>query len=186
MWKTSTKMFEVEQKILSLRCLKRLHFIHHGGSFYLNTHYIHTRLQHTIGVYSLLSYFNPEDTNLRIAALLHDVGHAPFSHTTERIDGVDHRRWTEEIITDSEVTDILNDAKIQISLILDLIEGRQSSILSNKSGYLHLDHLDSWVRSAYASGTLKLTPNEIINKLSIVNDYVQTDEHTAQILFVSV
>jgi len=48
------------------------------------------RLQHTLGVFSLVAHFCPENVLLRAAALLHDVGHAPFSHALERLDGVDH------------------------------------------------------------------------------------------------
>lgn len=183
MWQTSTRMLEVEQKILALRYLKRLHFIHHGGGSYLNTHYIHTRMQHTMGVYSLVAYFEPENINLRIAALLHDVGHPPFSHTTEKINGIDHHILTEEIILNSEVTEILNEYKLPGNLIMDLIEGRESSILNNKKGYLHLDHLDSWVRSGYAGGNPKVIPKDILKNLSIANGYIETNEETAQLLF---
>lgn len=51
---------------------------------------------------------------LRIAALLHDVGHLPFSHAAEAEllpEGWDHERLTAEIIRHSEIAAILRNAK---------------------------------------------------------------------------
>ena len=42
---------------------------------------------------------------LRMAALCHDVGHLPFSHSTERLlpDGWNHERLTREFISSEEM-----------------------------------------------------------------------------------
>jgi uncharacterized protein len=179
-WQLSTKLYPIEKTLLKSKYLRRLHFIRHGGGAYLNTHYIHSRLQHTLGVFSLVAYFYPDNVELRLAALLHDIGHAPFSHTVERIKGVDHHRWTEEIITESALTSFLMKNTVDTSRIMDFIEGRVETVLQNKSSNLHLDHLDSFVRSAYASGTLTMTPVEILGKLRLGDNYIHTDVTTAK------
>lgn len=77
----------------------------------------HTRFSHSIGTYHVmkkivthiqkqLSKINIEiddrDKNLAlVAALLHDVGHGPFSHAFEKVQkksGKSHEEWTSEII----------------------------------------------------------------------------------------
>lgn len=183
LWKISTKMSTVEQQLLATTVLKRLHFIHHGGASYFNTHYVHTRLQHTLGVFALVAFFRPQDVNLRIAALLHDVGHAPFSHSIESIEGIDHRKFTTEIILSDAIQALLNEGGACTQSILNLVSGHQQSILRNTEGYLHLDHLDSWVRSAHAAGILMMPPETILKKLFVHNNAIQTDKHTAKCLF---
>ncbi|MFE6777413.1 HD domain-containing protein [Streptomyces sp. NPDC057676] len=39
---------------------------------------------------ALVAHFRPDDEALRAAALLHDVGHPPLSHTAEGLAGLDH------------------------------------------------------------------------------------------------
>jgi uncharacterized protein len=79
----------------------------------------HTRFAHSIGVMHvarrLLDRLNDllgddqptEEENILVAtaALLHDLGHGPFSHTFERVTGTDHEIWTRRIISD-ETTEV--------------------------------------------------------------------------------
>jgi uncharacterized protein len=62
---------------------------------------------------------------IRIAALLHDVGHLPFSHAAEKEllpTGWDHERMTAEMIRNSEIAEILKNAEppINVEDVIDL------------------------------------------------------------------
>jgi len=74
----------------------------------------HTRFAHSLGVYHLMRRvlrhlrehgvcIEPEEEALACcAALLHDVGHGPFSHLFEKVTGAQHERWVERIIRSPE------------------------------------------------------------------------------------
>ena len=93
-----------------LRRIKQL-----GMSQYVFPGADHSRFAHSIGVMhnarrflDRLSRLLPEEitTERRVivlaAALLHDVGHGPFSHTFEKITGDDHEKRTLDIILDDD------------------------------------------------------------------------------------
>src|SRR5512146_2765188 len=65
----------------------------------------HSRFTHSLGAYHLatrmiaklrLSYDIPDQAQVavRVAALLHDIGHGPFSHVIESILGFHHEEFT--------------------------------------------------------------------------------------------
>ena len=87
LWRLNTKLRPVERALLICPPVRRLHFVHHSGASYLNTPHTYSRLQHSLGVFSLIAHFCPENYPLRAEALLHDVGHAPFSHASEQMEG---------------------------------------------------------------------------------------------------
>lgn len=75
----------------------------------------HTRFAHSLGVYHLMVQvlrhlsdhgcirLSPDEHALACcAALLHDIGHGPFSHLFEKLTGVRHEVWVEQIITSAE------------------------------------------------------------------------------------
>lgn len=77
----------------------------------------HTRFAHCLGVYHLMHQvlkhltdrgivqIDPEDQVLACcAALLHDIGHGPFSHLFEKLTGLHHEKWVEQIISSPETS----------------------------------------------------------------------------------
>ncbi len=98
----SVRLDGVFLRLLGRPEVQRLHSVHQLGLAHLvfpgsN----HTRLEHSLGTYHIASmmvealHLNDEERNeVLAAALLHDVGHPPFSHTLEEVMmdrlGVDH------------------------------------------------------------------------------------------------
>jgi len=184
LWRLGTKLRPVERALLTCAPVRRLHFIHHGGGSWLSTQHAHSRLQHTLGVFSLVAHFCPEDNLLRTAALLHDVGHAPFSHALEPLDGVDHHRWTAEHILSPPIAGILTQHELDPRTVLARIRGEPANVLRNSDDVLHADHLDSWVRSAQVGGILPLPAPQLLARLHLRHrtPYLDTDIETAELL----
>lgn len=127
---------------------------------------IHTRFEHSLGVYRLallflrqLSYdprfveiVTPEDAELFIAAsLLHDLGHWPFCHPIEdiRLPSVpQHELFANSFLLEGEIADALRDDwGIQPRDVVSLLSGKprdaKSRLLSSMlSGPIDIDKMD--------------------------------------------
>jgi len=98
--------------------IQRLRRIHQLGVSYLTYPGAdHSRLAHSLGVVHLMqqalqhlhTIHNKEEISqaraaLLAVALLHDVGHGPFSHLFEPCLGIDHEEWSQKIILDEDTT----------------------------------------------------------------------------------
>jgi len=100
---------------IPMQRLKRIRQL--GLSYYVYPGAEHTRFSHSLGAYHLAGKFlkqvNETDQYrsflVRIAALVHDVGHGPFSHLFEKAlknagyrYAVDHESWSKRIIGDND------------------------------------------------------------------------------------
>jgi HD superfamily phosphohydrolase len=109
------------------------------------------------------------------AALLHDLGHYPFSHALEEIGALHHEEVARSLITGGEVGDILaralgTDAPARI---VALVRGESRSPLQRLiSGSLDLDKLDYLRRDALMCGVSygDIDVDRLLNSLVIVND----------------
>jgi uncharacterized protein len=95
---------------------------------------------------------------LYAAALLHDVGHAPLSHSGEEMYGLHHEAWSGRLIREHPaLRDRLEaHAPGTASAVADLLEhGRHPcpAIKSLVSSQLDCDRLDYLVRDSYSTGT---------------------------------
>jgi HD superfamily phosphohydrolase len=100
------------QRLRRVRQLGFAHLVYHGAE--------HTRFTHSLGVFHVArrmfeAIADEFGTSRRIeamaAALLHDVGHGPFSHAIESVTETDHEAYSAQIIRDpeTEVHQILAD-----------------------------------------------------------------------------
>ena len=95
---------------------------------------------------------------LYAAALLHDVGHAPLSHSGEEMYGLHHEAWSGRLIREHPaLRDRLEaHAPGTASAVADLLEhGRHPcpAIKALVSSQLDCDRLDYLVRDSYSTGT---------------------------------
>lgn len=161
------------QRLRGVRQLGPTHFIYPGA--------IHTRFEHSLGTYALsLRYaeallaqeefysFRQKASSMAkllvASALLHDVGHYPFSHLIEeigplpRVDLKGHEERAESLILDSEIRSILeNDWEINPKDVCKAIRGKglqdgYAIMASALSSILDLDKMDYLIRDSIHCG----------------------------------
>ena len=117
---------ELENEIINSQPFQRLRNIKQLAMTYLVFHGAeHTRFGHSLGVMHLVTKaFRSAIKNgtaytfqnvewyvqvLRLIALTHDLGHAPFSHASESVfpDGLEHEDFTEKIIKETCIADTI-------------------------------------------------------------------------------
>ena len=121
----------------------------------------HTRFEHSLGVYHLarraLDHLGIEGRRadrIEAAAMLHDVGHGPFSHNLESLT---HRRTGKyhddvaELLAGGEVGSVLRGHDLDPGEVAGIVagEGRYAGLVS---GELDVDRMDYLVRDAYHTG----------------------------------
>jgi HD superfamily phosphohydrolase len=164
---------DIESSIIDSEPYQRLRRIKQlsGGHFVYPTAE-HTRFGHCIGALYLAGLIGKrllgkvglgEDSlqEVRIAGLLHDIGHGPFSHVFEEAlmekRGMNHEDVTEWIILESELGELVKDGGISKKRIADLVRGRRKrktdSVTSGiVAGQIDADKMDYLIRDSFYCG----------------------------------
>lgn len=179
-WNLRVSLTPCERELLNTWPLRRLGFVHTfgAGGLVMPTH--HSRLSHVQGVFALVANFHPADEPLRLAALLHDVGHGPFSHSAEVLPGFDHHQAGREIILGNVVGKLLQTYGFDPGEIVALTEGSPPNPVRTENELLHLDHLDFFVRDPFACGWHSPAPAEILSNLRLEGPNVAANLTTAE------
>ncbi len=162
-----------EKAIVDSYAVQRLHRLRQlAGAEYVYPGANHTRFEHSIGVMYLagkvvsnpnLSKYISEDEaeTERIAALLHDVGHGPFSHVFEYLLTKDldktHEDLTTWVIQKSELSDIIKkigcDPREIGKLAVGKLQKPKKAFLDQIiSSTIDVDKQDFIVRDTYHTG----------------------------------
>ena len=132
----------------------------------------HNRLCHSLGVLHLMQLtlehlsrrydraeFNRAREVLLAAALVHDVGHGPFSHLFEPCLGIDHEVWSKRIILDpdGELHEKLKECDTGLpQAVADLIDPSTQNVPAWQkyliSSQLDMDRLDYLRRDSLFTG----------------------------------
>jgi hypothetical protein len=121
----------------------------------------HTRFEHSLGACHLggeaarrLGLPEQDARDLRLALLLHDVGHGPFSHLCEpalrRALGVGHKDLGIRLV-EGALRPVLEGVGADAERVAALIDGR-GELGALVSGDLDLDRMDYLVRDAHYTG----------------------------------
>jgi hypothetical protein len=202
---------ELEQKLVDSRSFQRLRNLKQLGlASLVYPNATHTRFAHSLGVFRLMSrvidlfvdrgHFNDEDRRkLRIAALLHDIGHYPYSHLMEFVDRdklrptllrkgtgaatvgttavryPSHEKIGELIIEKrTDLAEVLSQAGLDPKEIGSMIRGQHTKPAYNRLTHssLDVDRMDYLVRDSLGTGVPygHIDLDYILSNLDVVSE----------------
>ncbi len=203
------RVYDAERDIINTKAFQRLRRIKQLGLTCMVYHGAdHNRFAHSLGVMELatrvfdistrkdargdqLLKWKREDVDskrilLRLVALLHDIGHGPFSHPAEGLfpDGEDHESYSAKIICeDSEIRDIIRglSGKYGIDItpehLADFLTGKEPEPFLQQiiSGPLDADKMDYLWRDSHYAGVYygRFDIDRLINTLTVVYHSVE-------------
>lgn len=189
---------EIEKKIIDSAPFQRLRRVKQlAGAELTYPGAIHTRFIHSIGVMHISNlvgehllekgYISKDEIQiLRLAGLLHDIGHGPFSHVFEEIlDKYRHQthedltRW---IINKSVIGDLLEENGFSKQIIAQLAVGllnRSDKRFLNQiiCGHFASDIMDYLIRDSYFAGVEYgyFDIQRLVSSLDLVEDSLVAD-----------
>jgi HD superfamily phosphohydrolase len=155
--------------LIGTKEFQRLRRIKQLGTTYLTFHGAeHSRFNHSLGVYEIIRRIIDDvfvgrehwDHSERLlclcAALLHDLGHGPFSHSFEKVFRLDHEDFTQAIILgDTEVNEVLRrvgeDFPKKVAEVIAKTYPNKL-VVSLISSQIDADRMDYLLRDAYYTG----------------------------------
>ncbi|MBK9487021.1 MAG: HD domain-containing protein [Chitinophagaceae bacterium] len=150
---------------------------------------VHSRLHHALGAYHLMSNALSELKNkgieitaaeeqaAKIAILLHDVGHGPFSHALEHI-LVESRHHEELSLMIIQELNKQFDGKLGLALEIFTDRYHKKFLYQLISGQLDVDRLDYLTRDSFFSGVNEgvIGYDRIIKMLTVHNGELMVEE----------
>ena len=175
------------QRLRRIRQLSGAHLIYPGAQ--------HTRFEHSLGVMHIASMagqvlaekgvVSSDDIQiLRLASLLHDIGHGPFSHLFEEIfeekRKISHEDLGRDIILKTEIGDIISKNGFDKKLITKLAFGDSKFQFMNEiiSGALSADIMDYLLRDGYFTGAehAKIDHHRLTYSLNVYKNKLALDK----------
>src|SRR6267143_838339 len=185
------KITKEERELIDSIFVQRLRRIHQlAGAYLVYPGGVHSRFEHVIGTMHVAGLIgqsvagkaglrDDDIQELRIAALLHDVGHGPFSHLFEEVlsekSDLSHEDVSQRIVSESEIADVLRRNGYQPSKMSNLCVGKskgQPFLNQVIAGGLSADMMDYLLRDTYFTGVEygKVDIQRVIDSLGVSSD----------------
>ncbi len=150
---------------------------------------VHTRLHHSLGAYHLMcnalaelqgkgiAINKEEEQAAKIAILLHDIGHGPFSHALENVlvEGMHH-----EAISLLLMKELNRQFNGRLQMALDIFTNNYPKKFLHQliSGQLDVDRMDYLSRDSFFSGVSEgvIGYDRIIKMLTVHNGELMVEE----------
>jgi HD superfamily phosphohydrolase len=184
---------DLEKKLIDTEFFQRLRKIRQlAGAHLVYPSAQHTRFEHSIGAMHLAglaaeSLLNKgyitckEDVeSLRIAALLHDIGHGPFSHLFEEVlrekesNKINHEIIGKRIIQETIIIDILDKYGYDGDYVCKLSFGESQKMFYDEiiAGSLSVDIMDYLPRDSFFTGAEygKVDYHRLISSLEVLSN----------------
>ena len=169
------------QRLRRIHQMAMAHLVYPGA--------VHTRLHHSLGAYHLMRCALQELTSkgidisaqeqqaAKIAILLHDIGHGPFSHALEHtlVEGMHHEEISLLIIKD------LNkqfDGKLAMAIEIFTDTYSKKFLHQLVSGQLDVDRMDYLTRDSFFTGVIEgaIGYDRILKMLTVHNGELMIEE----------
>ena len=169
------------QRLRNINQMAFAHLVYPGA--------VHSRLHHSLGAYHLMcnalqelkgkgfEITTEEELGAKVAILLHDVGHGPFSHALEQelISGVHH-----EAISILIMQYLNEELGGQLSVAIDIFTDKHPKRFLHQlvSGQLDVDRLDYLVRDSFFTGVAEgvVGYDRIIKMLTVKDGELMVEE----------
>jgi uncharacterized protein len=182
------KFSQVEKQLIDSPAFQRLRRIRQlAGAHLVYPSAQHSRFEHSLGAMHIAGlagetllgkeYIDHTEVvqDLRLAALLHDIGHGPFSHLFEEVleyrCNTSHEELGKKIIIQSEISDILGRYGYSAHQICRLSFGQSKVNFMNEiiSGGLSADIMDYLPRDGLFTGAeyAKLDYHRLVSSLEV-------------------
>jgi HD superfamily phosphohydrolase len=167
--------------------LRRIHQMAFASLVYPGA--VHTRLHHSLGAYHLMGLAlaelrnkgveitSDEELGAKIAILLHDIGHGPYSHALERklIKGIHHEDISMLILQ------LLNEqfgGKLQTAIEIFSDAYPKPFLHQLVSGQLDVDRMDYLTRDSFFTGVVEgaIGYDRILKMLTVHNGQLMIEE----------
>ena len=169
------------QRLRRIQQMAMAHLVYPGA--------VHTRLHHSLGAYHLMTIALQELTRkgieiteqeqqaAKIAILLHDVGHGPYSHALEQVlaEGVHHEKISLLIIES-----LNNKFEGKLQTALEIFNGSYHKKFLHQlvSGQLDVDRMDYLTRDSFFSGVIEgyVAYDRILKMITVKDGELMVEE----------
>jgi uncharacterized protein len=182
------------QRLRRIRQLSAAHLTYPGAE--------HTRFHHSLGVLHVAGMIakrlqnaeiitQEEAQKLRLAGLLHDIGHGPFSHLFEEVlqkRDLNHEQMSTRIIKESKIADILTEHSLDVdemsTLAIGQHENEKSYLNQVIAGQFSADVLDYLPRDSYFTGVEygRVDIDRLVRSMDVVDNRLAVKDTALYVL----